>query len=385
MANATYRIESTEEEGPASKSTDKRLLILRPSMGQGGADRVTLNLLQLIDQDKFDVHLVLTKARGELFEEIPEGVNVHSLNARSLSTAWLPLMRVIRRIDPDVVFSTSSGANIIAVIARLLNGKQARLVLSERNVLYHGGKTIKRRIVVLLKRLLYHKADCITSVSGGVREDLIQTLGLSPTQIRVVYNPIVTDDLPMLMKEEINHPWFRETTPIVLGVGRLVREKDFKTLIEAFSVVHEKRECRLVILGSGPLEADLKRLVKRLSLSRDVWFAGYDKNPFRYMSKCSVFVLSSRDEGLPGVLIQAMACGAPVVATNCHAGPAEIVTEGIDGFLVPVGDVNEMAERIEFCLVNQDASRRMAEAGRLTANKFSAETVLPRYLDALIH
>lgn len=385
MTYPAARSHREEHRGERVERVHTKLLILRPTMGQGGADRVTLNLLQLIDRDHFDISLVLNKAKGELIDEIPEGIDVHELNAWNLWTAWLPLVRAIREINPDIVFSTSSGANIVAVMARSILGKRFRLVLSERNVLYHGRKTLKRRIVVQLKRMLYHKADCITSVSGGVKQDLVDMLGIAPQRIKVVYNPVVTDDLPELMQQEVDHPWFRDPIPIVLGVGRLVREKDFETLIKAFERVRRNRACRLVILGHGPLNRSLRRCVRRLGLESEVWFAGYDKNPFRYMARCSLFVLSSRDEGLPGVLIQAMACGAPVISTNCHAGPEEIITGGVDGLLVPVGDVDALAGQMEFCLDNEDACRRMAQKARKSVSRFSVEAVLPQYLDALIN
>lgn len=352
-------------------------------MGKGGADRVTLSLLQLLDREKYDASLVLCRSEGILMDDVPTDIPVYSLDVRSILSACLPLARLLSDLRPDVVFSTSSGTNVIAIIARALSGQQFRLVLSERNVLYHGGKTMKRRLLVFLKGRFYVKADRITAVSAGVKRDLVEFLRLPAAKIEVVFNPVVTDELTDLMSRPVEHPWFQDSVPVVLGAGRLVGEKDFTTLINAFGKVRKGLVARLVILGDGPLQSRLMKRVRNLGLEHDVWFAGYDKNPFRYMSRSAVFVLSSRAEGLPGVLIQAMACGAAIVSTDCHSGPSEIITPGVDGWLVPVGDVDRLAEKITFYLTNEEARRRMAESGRVTANRFTAEAVLPNYLEAL--
>lgn len=353
-------------------------------MGQGGADRVTLSLLRSLEREKFEVTLVLGRAEGVLLSDVPEHVRVVSLDVRSIWRAFLPLARALREIEPDVVFSTSSGTNITAIIARFFVRKRFRLVLSERAVLYHGEKRIKRRLIVFMKRLFYKRADWITTVSEGVKQDLVQLFQLSPDRIQVVYNPVVTPDLFSLMSDPVDHPWFRDSTPIILAAGRLIKDKDFKTLIDAFARVRSRQLARLVILGEGPLEGSLKRRVRGYSLEKDVWFVGFDKNPFRYMARSTVFVLSSRNEGLPGVLIQAMACGAAVIATDCHAGPSEIITPGLDGWLVPVGDYEALAERMAFLLENPEARQRMADTARRTSMRFSEDLVLTNYVDAFI-
>lgn len=381
--HATSVLEAGTHPAVSESPVKVRLAILRPTLGQGGADRVTLSLLRMLDRERFDVTLILCRLEGEFADEIPADVSVHSLEAKNLFRALGPLVRCLRDLHPDVLFSTSSGTNILAILARSFARREFRVILSERNVLYHGGRTLKRRILVQLKRRLYPRADCITAVSQGVKQDLVDLAGVSPPTVSVVYNPVVTDDLRSGSEQAVEHEWFGEEIPIVLGAGRLVAEKDFVTLIEAFAIVRRSSPARLVILGDGPLRPDLERLVRDRGLEDEVWFAGFEKNPFRYMAGCTVFVLSSRDEGLPGVLIQAMACGAPVVATNCHAGPSEIITSGIDGWLVPVGDPGLLAEKIGFYLRHPVERRLMAEKGQLSAQRFSAEAVLPAYLKAV--
>lgn len=361
----------------------RRLLIFRPTLGQGGADRVTITLAKELDRKLFDITLVLMRAEGEFLEDAQPDVKIISLNARNLWTAWLPLSRVLHRHPPDILLSTCGGASLPATVAWLLTGRQSRLVLSERNVLFRGERSLKRLLLALSKGILFRFADEIISVSDGVAQDLRGMLRLQPGRISIVYNPVVSEELEQLAKEPVNHPWFRDEVPILLAVGRLVPQKDFETLLDAFSLIRSRTTARLVILGEGFLETRLRRKAAELGIADKVWFAGFDKNPFKYMSKCMVYVLSSRSEGLPGSLIQAMACGAPVVATDCHAGPAEIIQNGRTGYLVPVGDAEKLADRIIFLLDNPSQREELARAGQRSVERFRVASSVEAYTRAL--
>ncbi|MCI0645009.1 MAG: glycosyltransferase [Chloroflexi bacterium] len=346
---------------------------------------MTLTLLRALDRQRFDLNLILIKRAGEFLEDVPAGVPVYSLNAASLWTAWFPLAGLLRRHRPDVFFSTSGGANIPAVIAHKLAGRRGRLVLSERNTIYHGGLNSKRRLVIWLKKALYRQADQLTAVSQGVRDDLVDKLGLKPEGIQVVYNPVVDEQLGWLAQEPVDHPWFHEDKPVILAAGRLVAQKDFQSLIRAFARIRRARPARLFILGEGPLRAELLALADSLGVVGDMCLAGFDKNPFKYMARCTVFVLSSLHEGLPGVLIQAMACGAAVVATDCPFGPAEIISRpGEDGLLAPVGDAPALAEKIAWLLDHPEARQRMGEMARRSAERFAVEAVVKNYERAIL-
>ncbi len=360
-----------------------KLCIVRPTLGQGGADRVTLTLLRELDRRRFRPELALMRAEGALVGELPADVPVHDLGGRRLWTAWLPLARLLRRRSPDVLLSTSSGANLIACLAHLVCRRPIRLVLSERNVLYRDQGRLKRRLQALLKRWLYRRADCVTAVSRGVAEDLARRLRLRPARMRVVYNPVVTPELATLAAAEPPHPWLADTTPVVLGAGRLVPAKGFDHLLRAFAGLATEPPPRLMILGEGPERPALERLATRLGIGDRVRLAGFDPNPFRYMSRCAVFVLASRFEGLPGVLIQAMACGAAVVSTDCPAGPAEIVHDGVDGFLVPVDDRPAMVATLARLLEDGALRSRIGREARRSARRFSVEATLDGYVEAI--
>jgi glycosyltransferase involved in cell wall biosynthesis len=372
-----------------SNSNKKKLLIFRPTLGQGGADRNTVILLRGLDRTLFDVSLVLMRKEGEFVDDVPADVAVHDLRAARLFTAWWPLFRLVASERPDILMSTSSGANLAAAVAHLLNGARGRLVLSERNTVAHGEQTMKRRVQTTLKRALYRSADSITVISEGLKNDVIRTLGVSAERLRVVYNPVVDDVLTRAATAPVEHPWFaddeRARVPVVLACGRLVPQKDYPTLLRAFRKVRDGRAARLFILGDGPLRTDVEALVRELKLEADVHFAGFDKNPFKYMSRCAVFALSSVHEGLGSVLIQAMACGAPVVSTDCPYGPNEIIAApGQDGELVAVGDVNALAARIAALLDDPIKRRAMGARAQESAQRFSAPAITQRYTAAIL-
>lgn len=196
-------------------------------------------------------------------------------------------------------------------------------------------------------KLFYPWADGFVAVSQGVADDLRRFAQLPEVKVHTIYNPVVTDELLASAARTPEHPWLAPgEPPVILGVGRLVGQKDFATLVRAFALVRRTRSAKLIILGEGDKRPELEALVTELGLSDEVSLPGFVDNPFAYMARADTFVLSSRHEGLPGVLIQAMACGCKVVSTDCPSGPREILNNGSLGALVPVGDAGALAEAI---------------------------------------
>ncbi len=367
------------------------VLFFRPHLAGGGADRVTLTLLRTLDRGLFAPALALVRAEGPFLADLPADVPLVDLGAGSLWRAAPALAAALRRRRPRVLFSTSSGGNVVAVLARDLSRHRCRLVLSERGRLVRGPLAPRKRLLLGAKRLLYRRADRVTAVSAGVKRDLVERLGLPPERVDVVYSPLVTPEMPALAAQEPPHPWLAggpggspPAVPVVLAVGRLVAEKDYPGLLSAFARVCAARPARLLILGEGPQRPALERLAEELGVAADVALPGFDKNPFRYMARASVYVLSSRFEGLPGALVQAMACGAPAIATDCDSGPAEIVLSPDEGLLVPVGDPEVLAAAILRVLDDPGLRARLAERGRAAAERFRAEAVVGLYERALL-
>lgn len=345
---------------------------------------MTATLLQYLDRKRFQPTLVLVRSTGEWLADVPTDVQVIELGAPRLALAWWPLARLLRREKPDVVFSTSTGTNPVAALAYRLAGRPGRLVLSERTVVMRSDNPAKSRITLPLKRALYRYAHRVTTVSQGVKDQLVAYGIAEPARVRVTYNPVVTDEMLELANEPVPHAWFAEPIPIILAAGRLEEVKGFDMLIRALARVRAAAPARLVILGEGPQRDSLKALARELGIGDDVDLPGFDKNPYRYMKQATVFALSSRNEGLPGALIQAMACGAAVVSTDCPVGPSEIVTEGVDGYLVPVDDPVAMGDRIARLLADPAERARLGKAAALSARgRYEADVVMQRYVDAL--
>jgi glycosyltransferase involved in cell wall biosynthesis len=208
-------------------------------------------------------------------------------------------------------------------------------------------RPLKERIWYLRMRMLYPSADAVVAVSNGVAQDLKKNAGLSPSLLRVIPNPVITPELISKAQEPLDHPWFKEgAEPVLLGVGRLTRQKDFPTLLRAFALVRKNRSCHLMILGEGRNRAALKTISAGLGIRDDVAMPGFMENPYPYMNKAALFVLSSRWEGSPNVLTEALALGTPVVSTDCPSGPKEILDHGRFGPLVPMGEPDAMAHAI---------------------------------------
>lgn len=357
-------------------------------MGQGGADRVTLNLLKHLDRAAYSISLLLMKRQGEFLSQVPADVTVHSTDSANLWVFLPGLLRSIKQIQPDVVFSIDGGTNVPVAMAAFLKPRRPwKVILSERNVLFPPGTNrVKRTLLVALKFLFYRFADVLTAVSEGVRADMSRLLGVLTSRIQLVYNPMVEQSVLLQAKEPVGHPWLADNhvIPVVVHAGRFVPQKDHATLLHAFAQVHQKKACRLILLGDGPLRHEVQSLTASLGLQEDVFFAGFDVNPFKYFSRCDVFVLSSRHEGMPGVLIQAMACGAPVVSTDCPSGPNEIITQPeVNGILVPVQDIEAMASAIVRVLSDTDLSNRLKQQGPQAVAHFLVERAIESYTRAI--
>ena len=191
---------------------------------------------------------------------------------------------------------------------------------------------------------------------------LLMYAGVSKSKIHTIYTPVITPELLAKSKEVAAHPWLQTSEiPVILGVGRLTEQKDFQTLIRAFAILRQELELRLIILGEGDERTMLESLAQDLGVDRDIDLPGYLENPYSYMHQASVFVLSSAWEGLPTVLIGALACGCPIVSTDCPGGIREILLDGVYGEIVPVGDVQSMAEAI--CKIILGGREALIQAG----------------------
>jgi glycosyltransferase involved in cell wall biosynthesis len=290
---------------------------------------------------------------------------------------FLGLLRYLLKNRPSVLLSPFEVTSVIAILAKKISGAPTRVVIRVSVHISRNKRTAKWKKILekLVVSRVYPLADGIITVSEGVAEDLALYTGIPLERIKVIYNPVISDQLMQAAEQPVHHRFFAEGQyPVFLGVGRLAEQKDFSTLIKAFDILHRKIPSRLIILGEGEERSALEALIRSCGLQEMVDLPGVDTNPFAYMKHSSAFVLSSKWEGLPGVLIQALACGCPVVSTDCLSGPAEILKDGEYGYLVPVGDVNAMAVAMEAIL--RGDVRRTPEGW---LEQFTLSAVIPQY------
>lgn len=359
-----------------------KLAIFLTYLRGGGVERVIINLARGFVEQGLSVDLVLVREEGSFMSLIPPEVRVVNLEGKRLISSLPALIRYLQQNKPVALLSAMQDINIVALWSRRLAGVSTRVVVSVHNTVSQESQNSsqwKRRFAPQLARWFYPWADAIVTVSQGSADDLVR-LGLSSEQIRVIYNPVVTPDLFEKAKEPLDHPWFELGSPsVILGVGRLEKQKDFPTLIRAFAQVRQQRPARLMILGEGKERPDLEALVQELGLGKDVALPGFVANPFAYMARAGVFVLSSLYEGLPTVLIEAIAVGTKVVSTDCKSGPAEILENGRYGKLAPVGDSKGIAEAI----ISTLEEPRDSEAQQRKTSEFSLEKAVSQYRQVL--
>jgi glycosyltransferase involved in cell wall biosynthesis len=386
---AAYRVPAVR----VSPQPTRHIAFYLEDLNGGGVQRMVLIIANALAERGHRVELVLCDGEGPLRRQVPAGIKITELKAvpnllarayalaadpgalgvmsrplllplkppRTLS--YLPaLARYLRREQPDVLFAATPYLNIVAVLARRLASVTTRLIISERNnlsakVVSHPGyhpKDWRRSYLPPLMQHAYLQADAIVAVSDGVADDLAERIAIPRLAITRIYNPTLLPNLPDKAEEPVDHPWLAPANPpVVLAVGRIGRQKDFATLLRAFARVRATRPARLMILGAMTgsdrktehvNKNKLLALAAKLGISDDVALLDFVPNPFAYMARAAVLVLSSLHEGFPNVLVEALGCGCPVVSTNCPNGPSEILDNGRFGPLVPVGDDLAMAE-----------------------------------------
>lgn len=365
-----------------SDNVRQRIALFVPSLRGGGAERVMVNLAVKFCERSLPVDLVLLSVSGPYLAGLPSELRIVNLQSGRLLTGLPKLVAYLKREKPTVVLSAMKHANVTLLLAALLARTRVPVIVSEHStatVSLGLNPGIKSFVLRLFMKWLYPVANHVVTVSGGVAEDIRHLLRLDARRVSVIFNPIVDTKLLSLVEQPVSHPWLLEKTlPVVLSAGRLTAQKDFETLLRAFSLARQQRPMRLLILGEGELRGELEAIVKSLGLAEDVALPGFIDNPYAYMRHADVFVLSSRWEGFGNVLVEAMTCGTPVISTDCPSGPTEILENGKWGRLVPVGDTESMAEAILDTLNNPGVSPK--ERGM----EFSVERAANAYLELLL-
>jgi glycosyltransferase involved in cell wall biosynthesis len=359
----------------------QKIAIFLASLRGGGAERNMLRLANSFAEQGLKVDLILAQKDGAYFSEISPQVHLVQLEAKRVLWSLPKLVAYLQQEQPAYLICAMDHVNLVGLGAKILAGSSTRIIVTVRNT-FSSSKQFRWQdpIINRLMHYCYPWADSIVAVSAGVADNLATTVNLPRNSIKVIYNPVVTPDLLLKAQATIDHPWFSSSEPpVILGVGRLTPQKDFPTLIQAFAITQQYRSTRLMILGEGKERPKLEALIKELGLENRVSLPGFVSNPFAFMAKAALFVLSSAWEGLPTVLIEAIAVGTPVLATNCQSGPEEILAGGKYGNLVSVGDVEGLAQAIVATLDHPISP----EILRSRAKDFSQEKSTNEYLKLL--
>jgi glycosyltransferase involved in cell wall biosynthesis len=363
--------------------TQADLALFLATSGHSGVDRIMQNLIPAFAARGLRIDLLKVRGHGPHWDAPPEGARIVDLGAAHVNTAFPALVAYLGKQQPRVLLCDKYKVNRAALLARALARSGTRVAVrlgttASKDLERRDAWT--RRFESLSIRLLYRYADRILTPSRGAAEDLAALAGLPAAAVSVVRSPIVTGRMLDLAAQPAGHPWLEPgQPPVILGVGELCARKDFATLLRAFARIRRRCGCRLIVGGEGRQRDRLLSLARELDIAGDVDLPGFLPNPYAYMARARAFALTSDCEGMPVVLVEAMALGTPVVSTDCPSGPREVLADGRYGPLVGVGDSAALADRLEELLNRPADAALLREASRPYTLADSAR----QYLEAL--
>ncbi|RZM82609.1 glycosyltransferase [Leptolyngbya iicbica] len=361
----------------------KKLCIVVESFRGGGAQKIALNLANYYSKLDFKTILLVCTDEGPYRKDVVREIEVINLNTYRIRHSLFKIRRALKDIKPDVILSVSRDANILVGLTYMFHSS-ARLIFREANTMHAVLKMpqLKRLCYLTLMKIAYLKADVVISNSQDTKSDLEKyKVVSSSSKIRVIHNPVLPSNVEELISVKCHHPWLVSSAlKVVLSVGRLYPQKNHALLINAFSrVISHVKNARLVILGEGDEKENIHKQIHAFGLQDHVDVLDFQANPFPFYREADLFVLTSLWEGFGNVLVEALACGTPVVSTDCPGGPREILEYGEYGTLVPVNDVDALASAIISALMMTDDFQQKSLRSQ-RAQLFSVELIAQQYL-----
>ena len=353
-----------------------------PDLGGGGAEKIFVSLIAELKMR--NVKLLCLLGSNQKAYDLPKKTRIIKIGTGSALQRITRICTIVQREKPKAVISFRPQMNLDMIVARMKTNID-RLILTHHTTMSSMGEKADR-YGSLVRRInrFYPLADTIVAVSEGVKNDLVRNLGLPTEKVSVIYNGIDVDKINRLAGETVReHPWFNEAIPVIVNIGSLRYQKGHIYLLRAFAKLRRKTECRLVILGKGPLAGDLKLTTKRLGIEKLVCFLGFQKNPYKFLKRASVFVLSSVCEGFPTAVLEAMAVGVPVVSTDCKSGPREMIKNGVSGILVPPANAAALADATKKILLEEEYAKRLGSRARKEVDRYNIQTCADRYIALL--
>lgn len=360
----------------------KKITLFAPNLEGGGAERIISILAIYFSEKGLPVDLILAKASGPYLKNIPPTVNIIDFKCKKVILSLPKLIKYLRTEKTEILFSSQMHSSSIALWAVKISGVNTKVVIRQPTMLRPAFEKKSFRNKITEKILLWSAkkwAYKIIVTSKVMFDEFIKITKISSDKLSIIYNPLPIETIQERSKELLQHPWFQEGNPsVILAVGRLVHVKNFETLIKSFSIVKKKIDTRLVILGEGPLRQNLEQLIENLDIKPYVEMPGFVENPFQYMKCSKVFVMSSLWEGFPNGMIEAMACGTAIIATDCEGGASEILEYGKLGQLVPVQNHIKMAEAIIYAIESTSLPNTKKKISDFSMNKIAM-----RYADEI--
>ena len=367
---------------------DKNYLItlIINSMGGGGAERVTLSLARELVASGYNIEIVIFKDNGKLLDEAKDIAPLFIIGSNRVAIILFLLTKYLINRTPKIIISALTLVNIVSILALKLSFIKSKIIIVEHSATYERSKlekkTLKSRLIPILIKITYPMADVVAGVSEGVLQSLLYNYKIKPKRKTVLYNPIDVEKFQnysnlVFKTSQINHRG--KEVPFFLAAGRLELVKDYSTLLKAFHELLKSHEAKLIILGEGSLEQELKDFTIELGIQEHVSFPGFVTDIYSYMCNSDIFVLTSVYEGMPTVLLEAMACGTPVISSNCPYGPNELIQDGVEGYLYPVGDYEQLAKLMRILLNDKSKRSQMGEHAYNRATVFSIERSMSAY------
>ncbi|MFW6133967.1 MAG: glycosyltransferase [Elusimicrobiota bacterium] len=358
-----------------------KILFILDCLDPGGAQRAVINILNNIDKEKFSPHLVLIKGGGKIKQSLSNDIPIHELNFNRVRFSFIKLARFIKKASPDIILSTPTYISVLVYIARKYMFNLPDWIIRCPTIESISLKTVDSFFTRIFARKAYKSANKVVIMTEEMRKDLIENFKLSDKKFVSIPNPVDVDSIEKQSIQEVKHVWLRKDRkiPVIISMGRLDPAKGYEILLKAFCEFRKKKDAKLIILGEGKLRKKLRKLAFNLGIEKDVDFAGVKKNPYSYIAKSDLFVLSSLWEGFPNALVEAMACKVPVIASNCQSGPSEIITNGENGILVSPGDPMELSKAMNKVFEKPDYRERLVLNGFNRAKDYEAKKVTKKY------
>lgn len=366
-----------------------KVLFVAPHLDGGGSERVLLNLINSIDRNLIVPELLVFKKEGSLADQLSGDINVVKNRVCRPRFAVFELSKLIKENQYDAVFTFKQYIALVVFAAVKLSGVRLPIIYRE---ITHVSAELGRNFTGLnihrlynnscVYRFLYKHMSAIIAPSQEIKKDLRTRFSVHEEKITVIHNPVNVRFIEDSCKEEVSHPWFHENIPLLISAGRLVKQKNFELLINAFKrLIAMGYTARLVIIGKGEDRDKLTNMIKKLGLEEIAVILEHQPNPFKYISKADIFILSSLWEGFPNILLEAMICGTAVISTDCPSGPAEIITNNVDGLLIESGNTEQLACAVAGLLEDNGRLMSLGKVGReKVLGSYTTEKIIPLYM-----